>query len=117
MPRTVALKESSPPRPIYERHRPEKTLLYRIIDRYYPELLTYMVEQGKPLPHHVQKEFDVIGYNLKVAAESLLPGCDVSDQMMANTFRIGWSIWVFGCIRYTRQISGLLVICFVCEKY
>lgn len=58
MPRTAALKESAPPRPLHERHRPEKTLLYRTIDRHYPEFLTYMAEQGKPLPHHVQKEFD-----------------------------------------------------------
>ena len=43
-----------------------------------------------------------------MAAETLLPGFDVSDQMMANTFRIGQSIWVFGCIRYTQcQITGL----------
>jgi len=33
MPRTVALKESAPPRSLYERHPPEKTLLYRIIAR------------------------------------------------------------------------------------
>lgn len=32
MPRTAALKESAPPRPLHERHRPEKTLLYRIGD-------------------------------------------------------------------------------------
>ena len=55
---TVVLNESAPPRHQYERHQPGKILLYRIIDRHYPELLTYMVEQGKPLPHHVQKEFD-----------------------------------------------------------
>ena len=58
MPRTAALKESAPPRPLHERHRPEKTLLYRIVDRHYPEFVTYMTEQGRSLPHHVQKEFD-----------------------------------------------------------
>jgi len=58
MPRTAALKESAPPRPLHERHRPEQTLLYRIIERHYPEFLAYMVAQGKFLPHHVQKEFD-----------------------------------------------------------
>lgn len=58
MPRTTALKESTPPRSLYERHRPEQTLLYRIIDRHYPRFLTYMSEQGKPLPCHVPKEFD-----------------------------------------------------------
>ncbi len=52
------LKESAPPQPSHERHRPEKTLLYRIIDRYYPEFRAYMAEQGRPLPRHVQKEFE-----------------------------------------------------------
>lgn len=35
-----------------------KTLLYGIIDRYYPEFRTYMAEQWRSLPLHVQKEFD-----------------------------------------------------------
>jgi len=58
MPRTTTLKESAPPRPLHERHRPEKTLFYRIIDRHYPEFIAYMAEQGKFLPHHAQKDFD-----------------------------------------------------------
>ena len=58
MPRTAALKESAPPRSLHERHRPDKTLRYRIIDRHYAAFITYMAEQGKFLPHHVQKEFD-----------------------------------------------------------
>ena len=58
MSRTTSLRESAPPRPLHERHRPEKTLLYRIIDSHYLEFLSYMEELGKPLPYHVQKEFD-----------------------------------------------------------
>jgi hypothetical protein len=58
MHRISTLKENVPPQPSHERHRPEKTLLYRIIDRYYPEFLAYMAEQGRSLPYHVQKEFD-----------------------------------------------------------
>ena len=42
----------------HKRHRPEKTLLYGIIDRYYSEFRAYMAEQGRSLPLHVQKEFD-----------------------------------------------------------
>jgi hypothetical protein len=45
MSRTAALKESKPPWPLHEPHRPEKTLLYRIIDRHYPEFITYMSAQ------------------------------------------------------------------------
>ena len=58
MHRTSVLKESVPPQPPHERHRPEKTLLYRIIDRHYPEFRAYMEEQERSLPYHVQKEFD-----------------------------------------------------------
>jgi len=58
MHRISTLKESVPPQPSHERHRPEKTRLYRIIDRYYPEFRAYMAEQGRSLPYHVQKEFD-----------------------------------------------------------
>ena len=42
----------------YKRHQPELTLLYQIIETYYPEFLTYMESQGKTLPTHIKKEFD-----------------------------------------------------------
>lgn len=42
----------------YERHKPEETLLYQLVEKYYPELKTNMEEQGAALPVHVQKEFD-----------------------------------------------------------
>lgn len=58
MHRTSVLKESAPPQPSHERHQPEKTLLYRIIDQYYPEFCAYMAEQGRSLPYHVRKDFD-----------------------------------------------------------
>lgn len=35
-----------------------KPLLYRIIDRHYPEFLACIAEQGKPLHLHIKKEFD-----------------------------------------------------------
>ena len=42
----------------YKRHQPELTLLYQIIETYYPEFLAYMESQGKILPTHIKKEFD-----------------------------------------------------------
>jgi ribosomal protein S27E len=42
----------------YERHRPEKTLLYQIIDEYYPQFLFLMEQQGRSIPRYVQQEFD-----------------------------------------------------------
>lgn len=39
----------------YKRHQPELTLLYQIIETYYPEFLNYMESQGKALPTHIKK--------------------------------------------------------------
>ncbi len=45
------------PAPRYERHRPEQTLLYQIVDKHYPEFLVQLTAEGKSLPDHVQQEF------------------------------------------------------------
>jgi hypothetical protein len=42
----------------YERHRPEQTLLYQLVEAHYPALLEQLGQQGKCLPDHVRREFD-----------------------------------------------------------
>jgi len=42
----------------YERHRPERTLLYQIIEEYYPAFLDLMSAQCRTLPAYVQREFE-----------------------------------------------------------
>ncbi len=42
----------------YQRHRPEQTLLYRIVDEYYPAFAAHLAEQGRELPGYVQREFE-----------------------------------------------------------
>ena len=42
----------------YQRHRPEQTLLYRIVDEYYPAFTAHLAEQGSGLPGYVQREFE-----------------------------------------------------------
>ncbi len=37
---------------------PEQTLLYQIVDEYYPAFAALMAEQGKELPGYVQREFE-----------------------------------------------------------
>src|SRR5210317_1187621 len=56
--RQAAITDRSPHGPPYKRHRPEQTLLYQIIERHYPAFKAVMAAQGKPLPVHVQQEFD-----------------------------------------------------------
>ena len=45
-------------RATYERHRPEQTLLYRLIEKHYPALIEQLDTQGKCLPAHVHREFE-----------------------------------------------------------
>jgi len=47
---------SSAPR--YQRHRPESTLLYQLVARYYPAFKERMLAEGRALPGYVQREFD-----------------------------------------------------------
>jgi len=42
----------------YERHRPENTLLYQLVDAHYPAFADRMATQGRPLPDYVQREFE-----------------------------------------------------------
>jgi hypothetical protein len=41
----------------YERHRPEQTLLYKLVEKHYPDLVEQLDAQGKSLPLHVHQEF------------------------------------------------------------
>ena len=42
----------------YQRHRPEQTLLYRIVEEHYTAFVAQMACEGRPLPYYVQREFD-----------------------------------------------------------
>jgi hypothetical protein len=44
--------------PRYQRHRPEHTLLYRLVAQHYPAFVAHMAATGRPLPHYVQHEFE-----------------------------------------------------------
>ena len=42
----------------YERHRPEQTLLYQLIEEYYPAFEAQWASEGRVLPDYVRQEFD-----------------------------------------------------------
>jgi len=44
--------KGAPGRATYERHRPEQTLLYQLIEKHYPALIEKLDAQGKSLPLH-----------------------------------------------------------------
>ena len=58
-------RESLPPvhghglgKTAYERHQPEQTLLYQLVETHYPALVDQLAQQGKSLPDHVRREFE-----------------------------------------------------------
>jgi ribosomal protein S27E len=42
----------------YARHQPEQTLLYQVIEEYYPSFLSHLSELEKSQPQYVQDEFE-----------------------------------------------------------
>ena len=42
----------------YQRHRPEKTLLYHLVSKHYPDFRRQLAEEGGALPDYVQREFE-----------------------------------------------------------
>ena len=42
----------------FRRHRPEQTLLYRLIEQYYPEFELQWTSEGRLLPNYVRREFE-----------------------------------------------------------
>ena len=54
-------KDQGRPRPagaVYARHRPEQTLLYRIVEEHYPTFRDLLAQQDRPLPAYAAREFD-----------------------------------------------------------
>ena len=42
----------------YERHRPERTLLYQLVQEYYPAFKAHLAAQGTAVPGYVEQEFE-----------------------------------------------------------
>ena len=42
----------------YVAHRPKESLLYQLVEKYYPTLKAELSQQGSPLPGYVEKEFE-----------------------------------------------------------
>jgi hypothetical protein len=42
----------------YVRHRPERTLLYQLVEAYYPVFLSRLAAEGTVLPSYVEREFE-----------------------------------------------------------
>ena len=44
--------------PAYVRHKPEQTLLYQLVEKYWPQFQAQLNETGRFLPRHVTREFE-----------------------------------------------------------
>jgi len=41
----------------YERHRPEQTLLYQLVEQHYPAFVAALAAEGREVPGYVAREF------------------------------------------------------------
>ncbi len=53
------LQARSNPSAVYARHRPETTLLYQVIEEYWPEFQVELTGQGKYLPAYIGQDVPV----------------------------------------------------------
>ena len=44
--------------PRYQRHHPQRTLLYRLVNEYYPAFLERLTVEGRTVPGYVRQEFE-----------------------------------------------------------
>ena len=58
MPMSLARSALANPSPSYERHQPEHTLLYQLVEQHYPIFKASLEDQGQSLPLYIQQEFD-----------------------------------------------------------
>lgn len=42
----------------YQRHQPEHTRLYQIVEQYYPTFVVHLAQQGRYLPFYIEQEFE-----------------------------------------------------------
>jgi hypothetical protein len=51
-------RQHRPDAPRYERHRPETTLLYQLVETHYPAFPAALTARGRTLPGYVEQGFD-----------------------------------------------------------
>lgn len=78
---------------LYQRHRPEKSLLYQSVSKHYPVFRQQMAEEGRILPGYVRQEFEDYlkcgrlehGF-LRVRCETCHEGCLVAFSCKRRGF-------------------------------
>ena len=82
----------------YARHQPEETLLYEVIDEYYPEFLSHLSASDKTLPQYVQNEFEA--YLKCGRLEHGFCGCNATHVHTNN-----WSRSVVSAVVFVRAVA------------
>ena len=63
-----ALPGDAPP---YERHRPEQTPLYAVVEEHFPRFLQRLEAEGVSLPHFVGEEFEALAPTTNLTTTTL----------------------------------------------
>ncbi len=107
---TAGLEASTATRGLrYARHRPEQTLLYQLVERYYPELAELLAEQGRALPRYVRKEFDEYLKCARLEYGFLRLRCDTcqAERLPGFQLQASWLVPKLRCATYGRKCSAI----------
>ena len=83
MPHAAAARMASRERDAgrYQRHRPEQTLLYQIVDEYYPALAAHLAEQGRAGNYRVMCKGNLRNFSNAAAWNMVFCGCAASPAI------------------------------------
>jgi hypothetical protein len=74
---------ADPSAPRYVRHLPERTLLYGLVQAYYPDFFKRLVREDRALPEYVRGEFEEIA-GLMITTEAMVAEAPKKDEPMAG---------------------------------
>ncbi len=86
--------------PAYVRHRPERTLLYQLVEEHYPALEAQLAAQGTELPAHVQREFEAYLECGRLEHGFLRARCETchAEHLVALTCHSYYASWVLAVV-------------------
>jgi hypothetical protein len=84
----------------YQRYRPGQSLLYQIIERYYPAFLAHLSSVGRTLPRYVEREFEEYLKRSRLEYGFLRVRCSACHAE---------KLWALLCQKMTRGVASLLI--------
>jgi ribosomal protein S27E len=109
MPQSHAHQASAPARSStgYLRHRPEATILYQTVERFYPAFLEHLAAQGRTLPRYVRREFEEYLKCGRLEYGFMRVRCELCHhEKLIAQLQAPWVLSLLRCAAHGRECSS-----------